>query len=100
MLHPQEMLSKEIRTFEVGIALLICASSSVDNGVESAYWIEHACMRRPYYITLWRAHGLDSKFTKSFQQNLQKPPFVKIWTLKNSAIGLPQTGSCNSLISG
>ena len=47
-------------TFEVGIALLTGVSSSADDGVESAYWIECACIPHSYYITLQRAHGLDS----------------------------------------
>ena len=72
MLHLQEMLSKEIHTFEVGFALLICANSSVDNGVESAYWIEHACMPRQLYITLWRAHGLDSKSSQNYFSEIFK----------------------------
>ena len=36
--------------FEVGIALLTAASLSADDSVESAYWIEHACM--PPHTTL------------------------------------------------
>ena len=37
-----------------------------------------ACMPRPYYITLRRAHGLDTEFAKLFRRNFQKPPFAKI----------------------
>ena len=52
LLHPQGTPSKEIHTFEVGIGLLTAVSSSMEDGVESAY-----CMLRPYYITLRHAHG-------------------------------------------
>ena len=31
-------------TFEVGVALLTDASLRADDGVESVYWIERACM--------------------------------------------------------
>ena len=100
MLHPQGMLSKEIHTFEIGIALLTCASSSMDNGVESAYWIEHACMPRPYYITLWRVHGLDSKYSQNYFSEIFKNRHLrKFGPSKFSAIRLPQTGLCNLMVS-
>ena len=62
-------------TFKVGIALLRAVNSSADHGGRQCIL---ACMPRPYYITLWCAHGLDSEFAKLFQQNLQKPPFAKM----------------------
>ena len=77
LLHlPRDALQRD--TFEVGIALLTDASSSANDGVESAYWIECACMPHPYYVMLRHAHGLDSKFAELFQRNLQKLPFMKI----------------------
>ena len=64
--NPQGTLSK------VGIALLTAANSSMDHGVDSAYKIELACIPRPYYITLRRAHGLDSEFTKSSKTTIRE----------------------------
>ena len=72
------MDTPERDTVEAGIALLTAASSCADDCVDSAYWIELACMSCPYYITLQCAHCLDSEFMKLFQPNLQKLPLSKI----------------------
>ena len=58
--NPQGTLS----TFEVGIALLTAVELERERQCGQCIL---ACMPCPYYITLRRAHDLDSEFAKLFQ---------------------------------
>ena len=62
-------------TFKVGIALLTDASSSADNGVNSVYSTELACLPRPYYITCvtceWFRQQIHEIISTNYSQNHQ-----------------------------